>query len=183
MYCTIHTNLCSFAEKGTYHQPLQPYWRCEQYAAPRDARIASIYYLLVIVFSTITIIDNCLLRNNHNFTLPMSYKTCIRMFTLVMMMNRTIPKSTIAMANSVQTDVVTDNPSPNGFIGNLSLLARLATVAIKPEHLLKNSTERCELKRRGLTLMTAHISLKPYQLRNSHPHLVMNQFPEYRQKT
>lgn len=87
------------------------------------------------------------------------------------------------MANSVQTDVVTDSPSPNGFIGNLSLLARLATVAIKPEHLLENSTERCELKRRGLTLMTAHISLKPYQLRNPHPHLVMNQFPKYRQET
>lgn len=104
------------------------------------------------------------------------------MFTLVMM-SGALPNSTIAMANSVRNDVVTDSPSPHGFIGNLSLLARLATVAIKPEHLLENSTERCELKRRGLTLITAHISPKPYQLRNSHTHSVMNQFPKYRQKT
>lgn len=31
--------------------------------------------------------------------------------------------------------------------------------------------------------MTAHISLKPYQLRNSHTHSVMKQFPKCRQKT
>lgn len=88
------------------------------------------------------------------------------------------------MANSVQNDVVTDSPSPNGFIGILSLLARLETVAIKPEHLLENSTERCELKTERFdfddrTYLTEAISVEKL----AHKHSVMNQFPKCRQQT
>lgn len=88
------------------------------------------------------------------------------------------------MANSVRNDVVTDSPSLNGFIGILSLLARFETVAIKPEHLLENSTERCELKTEGFdfddrTYLTEAISVEKL----AHKHSVTNQFAKYRQKT